>query len=192
MGFLQPTIAFVQLAITMLVHRMVWGSQPLHDEFSDSHAVAMPYEKPGGNLEVYVSPPLRQFSWATYTRSTVSLFLASFDALLRTALEYFHCVRVGDGLYVAQYPAVSCTSAEYEKLRGLFVLALLFLVSVPVLLLVNLLRETKDGRSKQRVRARWGILYEPYRHKLFWWGLFTLIQRSALVSIDVFVTAFYA
>ena len=86
-----------------------------------------------------------------YQRSVVRLVQLSYTGLAHVTFAFFHLQDVGEfGWRVVDYPSLSPSSPQYVALFPLLVLLMIFVVfGLPLLLLVYLFTQSRNGRIEQ-------------------------------------------
>jgi Tyrosine-protein kinase ephrin type A/B receptor-like len=137
-----------------------------------------------------VQSNLWAFRTSAYIRTLIGLFLFSYNIMCNGVFDYFNCIDIGDGReFVVAYPAVDCSSIEYNRLMPAAVFALIATVLViPGFFLHVLVRAYQRGHLlSYTFSKKYGILNETYDDKLFFWEIVAITRRTILVAVFVFM-----
>lgn len=119
----------------------------------------------------------------SYLRALLALLLFTFSQLTNVVLNSLQCVHVGAYSVVWLHPSLDCTSSQYHALRGFLYVILVYVLSLPVLLLVWLVfayrrgwlsanseNENSEGNSGNgRLHQIMRFMYETYQPNRFWY-----------------------
>lgn len=113
-------------------------------------------------------------------RTFLSLLTSSFSSVLGISIATIGCVTLLDGSRVLQSaPSISCDSGRFKLFRNLNGLW----ISYMTILVIGLAWKLLDGYRKNALSVmdvRFGIWYEMYKPKTFFWKLSELIRRLLL------------
>jgi hypothetical protein len=129
-----------------------------------------------------MSKQTRFFHHYRLIRTLVYLFAQTFSSVLGFIMIFTDCRSVPNlprDPYMAKSPSESCTSDKYRRWR----LSLIFTVPWVVLVLGFVSYRLFYGRMKGLLSnqdVRFGVLYEMFRSKFFFWKLFELARRLLL------------
>jgi hypothetical protein len=222
LGFVAPLFALMALALVLLASWVVWfiagrrrdRSLPLAPIGVDSDNTS--------NFVPYSSHlvPHEPFEWSVYGASLIALYVLTYIPVVRAAFEFLNCVtvRVGGSEVVDivfDYPAVSCSSAEWRNAYGFVVFMLvLWLGLIPCMLMWFLWREHLRVTSNAAFDASsssanlspsastslalssmpstmrtwvYAYLARAYRSQFFYYELVVLSRRTALLAVNVFL-----
>jgi hypothetical protein len=164
-------------------HSNVRGSSRIDRQASERQVVA-----PTFTDKLMTTLPTKWPVRARYLRTLLALFLFTYNSIANTVLKYMDCLTIdSDTIVVASYPAISCRSDQYKSLLPMF-LSLLGVVvgAAPFVLLFSLLWLHYRGRLQQH-QATFGIVYDVYRDKRYWWEFVVLLRRVCLVALTVWL-----
>ena len=86
-----------------------------------------------------------------FLRAFEFLMLFSYETLTEQALQLINCIGIGScGRVLAEYPDVSCSSSDYNPLKGIAILILVYAVLFPALLWLGLYRHVRSRRRLRR------------------------------------------
>jgi hypothetical protein len=120
-----------------------------------------------------------------YWRSYIQIYLFSYSTLANTLVGYLYCIDVEDDSVIFTLPTISCLSNSYKSwLPVIIILLIMTVLSPPVILLVWLARN-RHRFSDQPFIDRWGILFEPYTSRAFWWQCMVLLRRVVFSMTDL-------
>jgi len=110
--------------------------------------------------------------------------LASYTDITTNVVQYLNCIWVGQSLLIVTYPAIDCQSDDYKTWLGV---VLLVLVSVVILFPLGLIVFLMISRRhilelNSKFHQYFGILFEPYSQKYFWWHGWILIRRAGIAG----------
>jgi len=100
---------------------------------------------------------------------------------------FLNCVPAGPTRVVLYFPALDCNSeAYYTRVRLVYVVLALWVLSMPILMLYFLVRLHRQSRlSDGATIARWGALYRSFTDRFYWYEILLLVRRIVVVSISV-------
>jgi hypothetical protein len=151
-----------------------------------------------------VSPRIRAFFGYTfmkspYLRTCINLVVWSYNSIVGAVVRFFSCQNVGPYAVLPEYPDVDCYSDDYGRLRTIYYgLAFAVVIGVPLALLVGtttlhcrgLLKRGPGHEARyEKLRTRYGVLFEVYRPNRFFWEVSVLLRRSVLTAIFVALPA---
>jgi len=121
-----------------------------------------------------------------YIRTLFALFVFSYYQLADLSIRYLNCIDVGDYKVVATSPAMNCRSSSYKAhLALVIVIVVLDVVMGPIMMAWTLLKnQAKITNEDISFSKSYGILYQAYSSKCFWWEVVALLRRVVLVAID--------
>jgi hypothetical protein len=132
----------------------------------------------------------RQFSASPFERAfSVFLFLITslFTFIVSIAFSPFRCSLQVDGSYtLIPKPSEDCFSTEWFSHLWLTLIALSFILFVPVVLFFKL--RSFKGRFQSNIFVwRYGILTHVYKEKYYYWEILSMLRKSVIVVIvDLF------
>ncbi len=131
------------------------------------------------------------FDWAAYFRTTISLYLFTFNSVTRHCLEFFNCTELPAGRFMTSLPTMRCDSGTYRTLMPLAALLLaVYALLVPSCIALKLHTARAGGQLQSEEHLRWwGVVYGPFRERALWWGLSQMIFRLLLVGVAVLMWA---
>lgn len=139
--------------------------------------------------QLFKTNPISQFSWNSYVRTLVYLFLFSYSQVTSTVLQYLNCVEVQvQGMVIYTQPSISCEDEKYKKWLG-FVLFMLVVgvLGIPLMILIFLYRNRYNISNNSNFCNRYELLFAPYKRKYFWWNCWILARRSLFAIINTFL-----
>jgi len=128
------------------------------------------------------------------TASSVALFI--YTPLTEAVYTYLNCIDVAGERIVAKEPAIRCNDPTYFLYLPVVIGGLAVVIASPVVLVLFLWRNARptsnSGSNTRRIEtiffmSRWGIFYERYKSKSYWWTGWTLGRRTLLVALATFV-----
>jgi hypothetical protein len=133
------------------------------------------------------SPPLS----LPLSPSSISVLFCSVladNSIATSVINYFNCTHIGSHSYLALYPSVSCDEdKQYRAVASLIYLCLvLVVICVPVLLFALLAWGfyTKALVNNDKFRMRYGVLFEVYKPKFFFYEILSLARRVVLITVS--------
>jgi hypothetical protein len=121
-----------------------------------------------------------------YIRSSVALFILSYNSIVDACFRYLDCLEIEPGeSYVSSMPAVSCQSSEYRNMWPLVLTLLIVVVGLLPLLIVLFLYRKRQRLQEDQFKRRFGNLYEFFLPSYFFWEIFLLARRVILIVIMV-------
>jgi len=96
---------------------------------------------------------------------------------------------------VATYPGLSCESNEYKNTAGfMWFLVVTVVIGVPVGIAVGLWwnRKRLYDPEDDKFKRRYGIVFETYLERRFWWEVVILIRRVVLIAVYTGVNSNFA
>jgi Tyrosine-protein kinase ephrin type A/B receptor-like/FG-GAP-like repeat len=142
------------------------------------------------------------FHMERWWRSLVALYLLTFNSVLDASFSALHCIGIttyGQTVRVLQaYPTISCDDSEYAPFQVLGIVMGCIYMSIIVAVVVLAVRPhykwIVNGQHRQlqmdstnRTLYRWGELVDNFEVTYFFWTLWTLLRRAALVAVIVFL-----
>lgn len=119
-----------------------------------------------------------------FVRCLEFIMLFSYETLTEQALQLVNCVDVCAcvasfsnirlfkvcrfGRRVLEFPSLSCDSSAYQPLFGVAVFLLVYTLVFPGYLLYWLRKHRESLFDVDRL-ALWGIFYDHYHHRVYWW-----------------------
>jgi len=213
LAFAIPMALTVQLGVVYVLHRALYATgheyfmrgpsddSPVMDSSKDENAnvsrlmskrnetfraLVMGHVQQDGNVEV-------EGKWAFYPsgylRTLIVIYLFTFTGMIKAVLEFFDCISVGEAVVVRMYPAVSCESADYKLMIGPAVVCFLVLTAaIPGFLFYKVRQAYNLGTiSTGPVRKVYGVLFESFGDKFYYWEFVILMRRMVLVCVAVFL-----
>lgn len=121
-------------------------------------------------------------------RTVIALVTFSYSAMTTLSFTLFDCVRVRGGgpTFLKIQPSISCYSDEYRRWKY----SLIGLVPILFLIVVTIAWKLISGHFKGKLNqadVRFGLLYEMYKPRFFFWKIIELVRRAALTAIFVFI-----
>lgn len=222
LGFVPPALALVQLMLLALgyklwakcrqnpalvrsaaaIRRVVTLRHGAPPSSSGAITTRMHFESAtSAPHQTYIPYTVDQgFRIAPFMRTATSLTLVSFNVVLKTCFQFFDCVDIpGVGSFVQDFPAVSCDSDAYKRLRPVFLALLMGTLATPLVFLAVLTRRAfvgqhgaarlkrYEGLRLAGFRRYWGALYEPFKLQFYFWTVYSLLRRTSLVAVAVYV-----
>jgi len=136
------------------------------------------------------SPPAPAHSsfWRPYQRTSLGLLIFTSSHVVSTLSRLVHCVSIQGRSVLLSAPSVDCDSSSYLVWAWLFWLLLVTVTAgLPVALALRL-RSAHRNRLLM-VNAQftqvWGIFFESYKPKMYWFESLLLIRRSSIVLVAV-------
>lgn len=128
-----------------------------------------------------------QFSTNSYIRSMIGLLIFSYTSISKTALDFFKCIEVSDFAKVlASDPSISCTSSTYLSVRAFMIfLVVIVVIGFPLAAFIWLswMHWHRDIELHSELNlSRFGILFDSYKPKFYFWEVVVLARRSLLIS----------
>ena len=127
------------------------------------------------------------FTFRPFVRTTSALMIYSFSTLTSVLFNFLQCVDVGEQRVLYRSPEVDCNSSEYaSRLWLIWLLLVVWVIGLPLAVMGILFRGyRKQLLADQAFRGTWGLLYESYSHKRFFFEPLLLIRRVSVVALAV-------
>jgi hypothetical protein len=113
---------------------------------------------------------------------------------MKTTIRYFDCTNVLEDRFLTSFPEVSCIhDPEYQNVFYFIIFLLVaFGVGLPVYFGILLIWSYKKNMlNEEKFRLRYGLLYEVYENKYFFWvWLGSCFVFSRWLSLLFFVWVF--
>ena len=110
------------------------------------------------------------------------LFLYYQPSWTTTFVSVASCRLIGEESYIAADVSMMCYTSQHLVYTLAFVLpVLLLLILVVPFFLWRLLRKNRHDLDKITVILSWGMLYNEYRHKAYFWEILKIVQKSLLM-----------
>ena len=128
----------------------------------------------------------------TYTNHAIQFTLWSilliYPPLSRRMVEYFaYSYDIEGHRYLVKDYNVKCFEGEWNKLLPLAILAVLvYPLGIPFYFSAQLWKR-KDQLRNPHVVARYGFLYEAFRHKHYLWDVFELLRKFFLTGLIMLI-----
>ena len=148
---------------------------------------------------------LARFDSVPYMRTLVTLFVFSYNRVTTSVLLYMQvsltsmascltaalqCVDVGSSHVVFSVPSIDCSPGNAKYQAWLAVTILLFIawvVALPCAMIVFLCRNRDKIARGEKFAAILSPLHEAYRPDRYYAEIVSLLRRTALICIDVFL-----
>jgi hypothetical protein len=105
--------------------------------------------------------------------------------LANTLVGYLICIDVGDDALIFVSPTISCNSNDYIAWLPAVIILLISLIILPPVLLLIWLARNRHRFIDSQFADRWGILYESYTPRAYWWQSMVLIRRVIFSVVDI-------
>jgi len=130
-----------------------------------------------------------------YVPTILSIYLFTVTAVAVTVFSFLECNTVYiDGRkrsFIFQYPAVDCSSAEYQAYKPfIYFVLVLELVIIPLGLLLTLVvarirHPVWFSQPASVFYAALSVMFHPFTDKMFFWEIWTLTRRTVLVAVTI-------
>jgi hypothetical protein len=88
--------------------------------------------------------------------------------------------------YLAAYPAISCQSPEYTQLLPLFYVLIALIVCALPIVSILFLYLRRRSLTLDTFRAKFGVLYEYYLPRAYYYESIIMLRRVVLIALIVF------
>ena len=127
------------------------------------------------------------FAYGPYVRTTLSIYLFSYQQATRVVLSHLVCVDTGAGSLVFVNPSMDCGSSEYKRWQALWIVFLIvWVIGGPLAILIFLHRNRANIKAGNTKLADYlGNLYQGYSPRCYGWVSFVLFRRLVAIALDV-------
>lgn len=120
-------------------------------------------------------------------RTVLAIASFTYSAATTFAFTMFDCVHIRHGpTFLKTQPSISCYSPEYRRWRLSLIALVPLMVSIFAVIAWKLISGHLKGKLNQ-ADVRFGLLYEMYKPRFFFWKIIELFRRAALTGIFVFI-----
>jgi autonomous glycyl radical cofactor GrcA len=114
----------------------------------------------------------------------VCILFLLYPTMVKQSLAALACEKIGQNYYLSHDLQEECYVGRHLHYVVMLCLpqVLVFTVGLPVIATL-VLRSNRDRLQDHRVRFRYGILFNGYRSRLYWWELTIAIRKVILILI---------
>jgi hypothetical protein len=144
-----------------------------------------------------VPHPLR--ARAQFVPSFQDLFVASstlcwyltLPSLMRVGFGVMQCRAVGKTEYMVVSMDVRCWEGNHMAyaMGAGFPALVLYAVVMPAVIMLRLRRATAKGRLHPTLLLRYGLMFQGYREKKYWWELIVLLRKYTVIASSTLIVS---
>ena len=124
--------------------------------------------------------------------SVLLLLLVFHPSISTTVFQVFHCKQISSSSYLVEELSLECWAGRqlYWSLGLGVPTLLLVVVGFPLTALISLREKAQEGSLSTRItRLQFGFLYKGYRRAAYFWEVLTILRKTSIAFVSVFLVS---